>query len=220
MRNRAYSNNGNSDIAKNTLYVRYMISLRCKRIVKEELEKLNITHSVLNYGAIEFYDVVSTKDISTLKRNLQKSGLLLMDQSTSNLIDRIIDTIIHAVHSFDELPKLSYSEIIINNIKEANESVFKIFSEVVGMSIVQFIVIQKVERIKELLLYETLTLSEISDKLNYQNEQQLIAQFKKHTGLTPAHYLVIKNERDKIRTKVFTSVADKKQCVTTSSHNS
>jgi AraC-like DNA-binding protein len=202
-------NTTESDIVMNTLYVRYMISLRCKKIVNDELDKLKISHSVLDYGAIEFYEDVSAKKLNTLKSNLKKFGLLLMSQTQSKLIDRIIDTIIEVIHCFDELPKLKYSEVIAKNLEEANESVLKIFSEVVGMSVVQFIVIQKVERIKELLLYETMTLSEISNKLNYKNEQQLIAQFKKCTGLTPAHYLDFRNERIKISSKVIKNPTDK-----------
>jgi len=188
-----------TDIAVNKLYVRYMISLRCKTIVKNELDKLNIRYAILEYGAIEFFEVISSEKISKLKENLLTFGLLLMNQYESKLIDRIIITIFEVVHSFDELPKLKYSEIIANNLIEANESVLKIFSEVVGMSVIQFIVIQKVERIKELLIYESMSLSDICNKLNYKNEEQLIAQFKKYTGLTPADYISYRNERLRIK---------------------
>jgi AraC-like DNA-binding protein len=177
------------------LYVRYMVSLRCKMVVSDELKKLEIKHSILPYGAIEFLDEVTEKDVNALKRNLRKSGLDLLDVRESKLVERIINTIIEVIHYFDELPKLTYSEIIANNVIEANESFLKIFSEVVGMSVIQFIVIQKIERIKELLLYEDMTLSEISYILHYKSEQHLIAQFKKYTGLTPAFFIDLKKER-------------------------
>lgn len=189
---------GNNDDQKHVnfkLYVRYMVSLRCKMIVKDELKKLDINHSILPYGAIEFPDEVTQQDLNLLKRNLRKSGLDLLDVHESKLIERIITTIIEVIHYFDKLPKLTYSEIIAENIGEANESVLKIFSEVVGMSVVQFIVHQKIERIKELLLYDDLSLSEISYMLNYKNEQQLIAQFKKYTGLTPLYFSDLRKER-------------------------
>lgn len=177
------------------LYVRYMVSLRCKKIVREELEKLGIKFSILEYGAIEFPEEVTQENLNALKRNLWKSGLDLLDVHESKLVDRIIDTIIEVIHTFDELPKLIYSEIIAEDLDEANESVLKIFSEVVGMSVIQFIVIQKVERIKELLLYDDMPLSEISYKLRYKSEKHLIAQFKKYTGLTPAYFKELKKER-------------------------
>jgi AraC-like DNA-binding protein len=177
------------------LYVRYMVSLRCKMVVKDELKKLEIKHLILPRGAIEFLEEVSQNELSTLKRNLRKSGLGLLSFQESKLIDRIINTIIEGVHYFDKLPKLTYSEIISSNLNDANESFLKIFSEVVGMSVIQFIVIQKVERIKELFLYDDVPLSEMTDILRYKSEQHLIAQFKKVTGLTPSFFKQLKEKR-------------------------
>ncbi|TVQ00248.1 MAG: helix-turn-helix domain-containing protein [Balneolaceae bacterium] len=183
------------------LYVRYMVSLRCKMIVRDELKKLEIKHSILPYGAIEFLDEITQKELNTLRRNLRKSGLDLLDVRESKLVERIINTIIEVIHYFDELPKLTYSEIISKNVDEANESVLKIFSEVVGMSLIQFIVTQKVERVKEILLYEDMSLPEISYILHYKSEQHLIAQFKKYTGLTPAFFSDLKKERQNIASR-------------------
>jgi len=175
-----------------------MVSLRCKSIVKEELKKLDVKYSILPYGAIEFSDGVGQKKLQSFKRNLRKSGLDLLDLNESILVDRIISTILDLIHNFDELPKLTFSEIISKNISDANDPVLKIFSEVVGMSVIQFIVTQKIEKIKEFLLYDDLAISEISRLLNYKNEQHLVAQFKKYTGLTPDHFLKLKEERNKI----------------------
>jgi AraC-like DNA-binding protein len=182
-------------LANMKLYVRYMVSLRCKMIAREELKKMEIQYSFSPHGGIEFLDQVAQKDLNTLKTNLQKSGLDLLDVYESKLIERIINTIIEVIHYFDELPNLSYSEIIAKNLNEANESVLKIFSEVVGMSVVQFIVFQKVERIKELLLYDEVPLSEIANILRYKSEEHLIAQFKKVTGLTPSFFRQLKQKR-------------------------
>lgn len=177
------------------LYVRYMVSLRCKTIVREELKKLGTKYSILSHGAIQFHEDVAQEDLNMLKSNLRKSGLELLDIHESKLVDRIINTIMEVVHNFDELPKLTYSELIAQNIGEVNESVLKIFSEVVGMSLIQFIVIQKVEKIKELLLYDDVPLSEITYKLRYKSQKHLIAQFKKHTGLTPAFFKQLRQKR-------------------------
>ncbi len=192
----------NAKIKETTkLYVRYSVSTRCTKVIKDELKKLGITYSLLPYGGIEFDDKVTYQEINTFRGNLQKSGLDLLDVYESKLVDRIITTIIEVVHGFDELPKLTYSEIIVNNLGESSVHYSKIFSDVVGMSIIQFIVLQKVDRIKELLLYEDIPLSEITTMLKYKNLEYLVAQFKKHTGLSPAYFKDLKNERMEIAAK-------------------
>jgi len=177
------------------LYVRYMVSLRCKMVVREELRGLQIEHSILPHGGIEFPEGITNGELNTLKGNLRKSGLDLLNIHESKMVEKIINTIIEVIHYFDELPKLTYSEIIAINLGEANRPVLKIFAEVVGMSVIQFIVVHKVERIKELLLYDNLPLSEITKILNYKSEQHLIAQFKKYTGLTPLYFRELKKDR-------------------------
>ena len=102
------------------------------------------------------------------------------------------------VHSFDKLPDVNYQEIINDKFDQINQPIIKIFSDVMGMSIIQFIVSQKIERIKVHLIYDDLPLSEITNMLNYKSEKLLIAQFKKFTGLTPAQYLELKIARNKI----------------------
>lgn len=186
-----------ANVAKK-LYVRYMLSLRCKTIVQKELDHLKLKYSLLSFGAIQFPAEVGQKELKALKRNLRKSGLDLLDHHESILVDRVISTILEVIHSFDELPNLSYSEIISKNLSEANDSVLKIFSEVVGMSVIQFIVAQKIERVKELLLYHDILLPDIANHLRYKSERHLIAQFKKITGLTPYHFMKLKEERAKV----------------------
>ena len=188
-------NKDEKKLANMKLYVRYKVSLRCKMIVRDELDKLGIKYSFSPHGGIEFLEGVTEEDLNTLKRNLWGSGLDLLDIQESKLVDRIITTIIEVVHYSDKLPKLTYTEIIAQNLDEANQSVLKIFSEVMGMSVIQFIVIQKVERIKELFLYDDVPLSEMTDILRYKSEQHLIAQFKKVTGLTPSFFKQLKQKR-------------------------
>jgi AraC-like DNA-binding protein len=183
------------------LYARYMVSLRCKNLVKDELNKLDIKHVISPYGAIEFLDEVTQKELDTLQSSLHKLGFNLLSVHDSKLIDRIVLTIIDVIHNFDELPRVEFQEIVNKELGLINQPVLKIFSDVMGMSVIQFIVIQKIERIKELLIYDDLSLSEITDTLNYKSEEFLIAQFKKFTGLTPAHYKKFKKERNKIISK-------------------
>lgn len=176
-------------------YVKYVVSLRCKMILKDELEKANLKYSISPHGALEFREETTETQLEELNENLLNSGLELLDVNESMLIDRIINTVIEVVHYSEELPNLSFEDIIGNRLGSKSESILKVFSDVKGVSIMQFIVLQKVERVKELLLYEDLSLEEIAEKLRYKNKQYLIAQFKKYTGLSPTYFKKIKNER-------------------------
>lgn len=190
--------NTNSENVGKKFYVRFKLSLRCDNIVRKELKKLETNHTLLPYNAIEFPDGIEQKKVNTFNKNLQKSGMDLLNLYESLLIDKIISTIIEVIHNFDQLPSISYKDLIAENLDVASESVLKIFSEVVGMSVIQFIVIQKVDRVKEHLLYNDYSLGKISKKLNYESENHLIAQFKKITGLTPDHFQKLKEERKKL----------------------
>lgn len=176
-------------------YVKYVVSLRCKMILKEELQKSGIKYRRSSHGAIEILEEVTPSELNELNRNLRKSGLELLDKADSLLIDRIIKTVIEVIHYTDDLPNLSYEDIIGNSLGSEKESILKIFSDVKGISIMHFIVLQKIERIKELLLYDDLSVAEISEKLRYKNESYLIAQFKKFTGLSPTFFRKLKDKR-------------------------
>lgn len=179
------------------LYVRYMVSLRCKMVVKSELDKLEILYIFPPGGAIEFPEGISYEQKTQLRKNLEKSGLTLLDTIESRLIDKIIDTINNFIHDTETLPKVSFKEIINENLGDGTESILKIFSEVKGVSVTQYIINQKIERAKELLLYDDLSLSEIAEKLNYRNKDYFLSQFKKITGLAPSYFIEIKNKRNK-----------------------
>lgn len=204
--NKAFlSEDTNMEIVSKKLYVKYMVSLRCKLIVRDELKKLNINYSISVHGAIVFREVITEYRLNELNQNLQKSGMELLDEPNSFLIDKIINTTIEVIHYSDELPKINFADVISDKLGEDNESILKIFSDVKGMSIMQFIILQKIERIKELLLYEELTLQEIAEKLYYKNVKFLTAQFKKNTGLTPAYFVELKRERKNLSERVSSS---------------
>ncbi|MFH5830929.1 helix-turn-helix domain-containing protein [Halalkalibaculum sp. DA384] len=167
-------------------------------ILKEELGKASLRYSISPHGAIEFLEETTQTQLEELNRNLMQSGLELLDQSNSMLIDRIINTVIEVIHYSDELPNLNFEDIIGKSLGSERESLLKIFSDVKGISIMQFILLQKIERVKELLLYEDLSLAEISQKLRYKNEHYLIAQFKKFTGLHPTYFQKLKRKRTSI----------------------
>ncbi len=172
-----------------------MISLRCTMIVKEELHKLGLDYVMVELGMIEILEDITTEQRLQLKKNLQDFGLELLDDKKSILIESIKNVITEMIHHTDELPKVNYSNYISEKLGYDYTYLANTFSEVRGITIQQFIIIHKIERIKELLIYDELNLAEISYKLHYSSPAHLSNQFKKITGLTPTFYKQLKNKR-------------------------
>lgn len=177
------------------LYIKYMVSLRCKMIVKEELKKLGIKYATLDLGVVEVLEDITLSQRDQLKKNLLVSGLELLDDKKSILIEKIKNVITEMIHYSDEIPKVNYSDYISEKLDYDYTYLANTFSEVKGITIQQFIIIHKIERVKELLLYDELTLSEIAYKLHYSSVAHLSNQFKKITGLTPTFYKQLKDKR-------------------------
>jgi AraC-like DNA-binding protein len=177
------------------LYIKYMVSLRCKMLVKEELKRLGLHYVVVDLGVVEIMDGITREQHDQLKANLLKSGLELLDDKKAILIERIINVIVEMIHYSEEVPKVNYSDLISEKIGYDYTYLSNIFSEVKGITIQQFIINHKIERVKELLLYDELNLSEISYRLNYSSVAHLSNQFKKVTGLTPSYYKQLKQKR-------------------------
>ncbi len=177
------------------LFIKYMVSLRCKLMVKEELKKLGLHYVVLELGVVELLEDITKYQRLELKKNLSKSGLELMESKKSILIEKIRNVIIEMIHYTDELPKVNYSDYISEKVGYNYTYLANIFSEVKGITIQQFIIIHKIERVKELLIYDELSLTEISYKLHYSSVAHLSNQFKKITGLTPTFYKKLKEKR-------------------------
>jgi AraC-like DNA-binding protein len=192
------NNTKDCDTVGKKLYVKYMVCMRDKLALKSILDEHGLVYSVSVHGAIEFLEETTKVQIHELRKNLLKSGLVLLDEKESMLIDRIINLIIEVIHYTDELPKISFADFISEYTGSGKESILKIFSDVKGMSVLQFIVIQKIERAKELLIYDELPLPKIAELLNYKNQAYLNAQFKKTTGLTPAYFKRLRKERMKV----------------------
>jgi len=177
------------------LYIKYMVSLRCKLMVKEELRKLGITAVAVDLGVAELLEDITEEQREHLKKNLLKSGLELLDDSRSILIERIKNVIIELIHYSDEIPTQNYSDYISEKLNYDYTYLSNVFSEVKGITIQQFIILNKIERVKELLLYDELNLTEISYKLHYSSVAHLSNQFKKITGLTPSYFKKMKKAR-------------------------
>lgn len=172
-----------------------MVSARCKMAVKEELKKLGLHFVVLDLGEVEIMEDISAELRQELKIALLQSGLELMDDKKAMLIEKINNVIIEMIHYSDEVPKMNYSDFISQKLDYDYTYLSNLFSEVKGITIQQFIIIHKIERAKELLMYDELNLTEISYKLHYSSVAHLSNQFKKITGLTPSDYKKIKDKR-------------------------
>jgi AraC-like DNA-binding protein len=176
-------------------YIKFMVSLRCKMVVQQELELMGLRHGVIDLGVVEIIDEMSNEQRSMLRRNLLKSGLELMDDKRNILIEKIRNVITEMIHYSDEVPNTNYSTLISEKLGYDYTYLSNIFSEVKGITIQQFIINNKIERVKELLLYDELNLTEISYKLHYSSVAHLSNQFKKVTGLTPSFFKQLKQKR-------------------------
>jgi AraC-like DNA-binding protein len=172
-----------------------MVSQRCKMMVIDELNKVGVQYTAVDLGMVETFQDLSVQQRSLLRENLLKSGLELLDDKKSILIERIKNLIVEMVHYSDQLPTLNYSEYISNKLQYDYTYLSNIFSEVKGTTIQQFIIIHKIERVKELLLYDELNLTEIAYKLQYSSVAHLSNQFKKVTGLSPSFFKKLKQKR-------------------------
>ena len=178
------------------LYIKYMVSLRCKLLVKEELAKIDIRTVSIELGVVELLQEISGDQRKTLRENLLKSGLELLDDNKSILIERIKNVITELIHYSDELPTTNYSDYISKRLNYDYTYLSNVFSEVKGITIQQFIILNRIERVKELLLYDNLNLTEIAYKLHYSSVAHLSNQFKKITGLTPSYFKKMKKARE------------------------
>lgn len=177
------------------LYIKYMVSLRCKMMVNEELTKLGLHAMVVDLGTVEILEDITLQQHEQLKENLLRSGLELLDDNRSILIEKIKGLIIEMIHYSEELPRVNYSEYLSEKLNYDYTYLSNIFSEVKGITIQQFIIMHKIEKVKELLLYDELNLTQISYKMHYSSVAHLSNQFKKVTGLTPTFYMQLKQKR-------------------------
>lgn len=177
------------------LYIKYMVSLRCKLMVKSELEKLGIHESKIELGLIEIKEDITDELKQQLKTNLAVSGLELLSNEKSILVDRIKTLIIEMIHYSDTLPKVNFSDYISDTLSYDYGYLSGLFTEVKGITIQQFIILHKIERAKELILYDELNLTEIAFILHFSSVAHLSSQFKKVTGQSPSFYKKIGQKR-------------------------
>jgi AraC-like DNA-binding protein len=172
-----------------------MVSARCKAVVKDELKRLGLHFIVVDLGEVEIMETLSTEDWLELKSVLLHNGLELMDDKRAILIEQIKNVIIEMVHHSNELIKVNFSDYLSEKLKHDYTYMANLFSEVQGSTIEHFIISHKIERIKELIIYDEMNITEIAWKMNYSSVAHLSNQFKKMTGLSPSHFKKLKDKR-------------------------
>ena len=177
------------------LYIKNMVCIRCKMVVKAELDKLQIAHGCVELGGVSLTENISAITHELLKEALLRSGLELMDDKKSVLIQKIKNVIIELVHYSEEPLTVNFSAFLSEKLHHDYTYLANLFSEVQGTTIGHFIITHKIERVKELLVYNELNLTEISYLMHYSSVAHLSAQFKKVTGLTPTHFKQLKNKK-------------------------
>jgi YesN/AraC family two-component response regulator len=177
------------------LLIKNMVSLRCKMIVQSELERLGLGYQVVELGEVELTEDLPAPQQLELKAMLLRSGLQLMEDKKSMLIERIKNIIVEMIHYSDEPPVFNFSSFLAEKLDYDYNYLSNLFSEVKGTTIEHYIISHKIERAKELLIYNELTLTEIAYKLHYSNVAHLSNQFKKVTGLTPTFFKAMKHKR-------------------------
>jgi len=172
-----------------------MVSIRCKLLVKSELERLDLPYKTVELGEVELEKNISDQKREDLRQALLRSGLVLMEDKKSILVEKIKTIIIEMIHYADELPEVNYSVYISQKLNLNYTYLANLFAEVKGITIEQFIIVHKIEKVKELIIYNELTLTEIAAVMQYSSIAHLSKQFKKITGLTPSHFKKLKTKR-------------------------
>ena len=174
-----------------------MVCNRCIKVVHEELEKLGYTVENIELGEVELVSKRNDIDIRRVNNALNENGFELIDSRNANIIERIKILIINAIHhsSKEDLSKIDLRNKITEESGLSYQYVSSLFSSMEGITIEKFIIHQKIEKVKELIVYDELTLSEIAYRLGYSSIQHLSNQFKKVTGLSPSYFKNIKSKK-------------------------
>lgn len=174
-----------------------MVCNRCIIVMKNELEKLGLSAISIKLGEVIFEKNITVEEKEKLDEALLELGFQIIDDKKSRIIEKIKNTIIELVHHQENEAKTNLSDILSTKLHHDYNYLSNLFSEVEGTTIEKYFIAQKIERVKELLVYDELSLSEIAFQLNYSSVAYLSNQFKKITGLTPSHFKQIKEEKRK-----------------------
>ncbi|MDI3520722.1 MAG: hypothetical protein PWQ17_2073 [Anaerophaga sp.] len=177
------------------LFIRNMVSARCQMVVKAEIEKCGLHYVEVKLGEVNIIEDISPEQREHLDRALKVSGLELMDDKKSILVEKIKIAVIELVHYEEDQIKVNLSDYLSKKLNYDYTYLANLFSEVKGMTIEKFFLAHKIERVKELIVYDELNITEIAYKMHYSSVAHLSNQFKKLTGLTPTHFKKLANKR-------------------------
>ena len=179
------------------LYIKNMVCSRCKMVVEDQLKSKGLHPLSINLGEVEIEEELSKDQLAQLDISLKSLGFELIDDKKSQTIEKIKNTIVTLVHHTDHEIKTNLSTYITSQIHQDYNYLSNLFSEVEGTTIEKYFIAQRIERAKELIVYDELTLSEIADQLGYSSVAYLSNQFKKVTGFTPSYFKSIKEYKRK-----------------------
>jgi AraC-like DNA-binding protein len=177
------------------LFIKNMVTIRCKLIVKSVLENLGLRYNQVDLGQVDLKEDISVIQREQLRTALLNYGLVLLEDRKAILIEKIKSVVVEMVHYEDELPKIKNSDYISEKLHYDYTYLANLFSDVTGITIEHYIIMHKIERVKELLVYDELSLKEIAWKLHYSSVAHLSNQFRKITGLTPTFFKHLKDKR-------------------------
>lgn len=179
------------------LYIKFMVSMRCKMVVRDILNSLELHFVMPDMGVVDIMEEITDQQRMQIRQALFESGLELMEDKKAVLIEKIKTVIIEMVHYTEELPKTNFSDYLSEKLNYDYTYLANLFSDVQGTTIEQFIIHHKIERVKELIIYDEYNLTEIAWRMHYSSVAHLSNQFKKVTGFSPSHYKQLKDKRRK-----------------------
>lgn len=186
----------------NTIFIKNMVCDRCIMVVQNELEKLGLDAKNIKLGEVILSKEITSLEKENLSKTLEPLGFEVIDDKKGRIIEKIKNIIIDLIHHQDSDVKTNLSDVLSDKLHHDYNYLSNLFSEVEGTTIEKYFIAQKVEKVKELLVYDELSLSEIANRLNYSSVAYLSNQFKKVTGLTPSHFKQIKEDKRKPLDKV------------------
>lgn len=186
----------------NKLYIKNMVCSRCIKVVCDELRKLGIEYHSVTLGEVELAEPVESEKLDKLRSSLLENGFELIDDSKTKLIEKVKTLIIKSIYDSNKPEEINYSDYLSKETGKPYTTLSALFSSVENTTIEKFIITQKIERAKELLVYGELTLSEIAYRLGYSSSQHLSSQFKKITGFTPSYFKDLKEQKRRFIDKI------------------
>jgi AraC family transcriptional regulator len=185
------------------LHIKNMVCGRCILVVRQELDKQGIPYKNIQLGEVELSEVPSPVRLEALKDELHSLGFEVLDNKKGAIVEKIKNSIIQLIHGAEERELSKKFSVLLEEKMQLNyHYLTSLFSAIEGITIEKYAILQRIERAKELLMYDELSLSQISDKLGYSSVQHLSRQFKEITGLTPSHFKQLKENKRKPLDKI------------------